>query len=163
LAGQPSKMIIHLLEKLNQCNIILASKSPRRKQILTQLGLKVTVVESQFDENLDKTKFKNPSDYVMETAKQKAIHVSSKNDSHIVIKADTIVVLDEKILENTSNKEHARKVLQSLSNPEHCVYTGVALVLNQKKIITFYEETKVRFAKLTDELIEAYVETGEPM
>jgi MAF protein len=156
-------MIIHLLEKLNRCKIILASKSPRRKQILTQLGLKFTVMESQFDENLDKTKFKNPADYVMETAKQKAIHVSSKNDSDIVIGADTIVVLDGKILEKPLNKKHAKEMLERLSNREHYVYTGVALVLHQNKIVTFFEETKVQFAKLTNELIEAYVETGEPM
>ncbi|KAK8790990.1 hypothetical protein WA158_005621 [Blastocystis sp. Blastoise] len=167
-------MILDKLVELNQLGIVLASKSPRRSQILKQIGLEFQVVVSDFEENLDKTKY-TPEDYVVANATIKASSVAKMlREQHIspfpkiIIGCDTVVVYDNKIVEKPKFKDHAYEMLKSFSNNIHHVISGVAIIINgeeeSKQVIhTFYERTEVQFDNLSDSIIHSYVETGEPM
>lgn len=123
--------IRHIL--LKQRNI-LASGSPRRREILASIGLPVDIITSNFIENLDKDSFSHPCEYVKENAKQKAVEVwkrlieSEVKKPDLVIGADTVVTMDEVIYEKPSDASHAFAMLKKLSGRKHTVYTGVALV-----------------------------------
>ncbi|XP_026232894.1 probable bifunctional dTTP/UTP pyrophosphatase/methyltransferase protein isoform X1 [Anabas testudineus] len=166
-----------VISKLSGKLVVLASASPRRLEILRNAGLRFEVVPSWFKETLDKGLFKAPHEYAVETAKQKALEVARRmpfkhlKTPDIVIGADTIVTVDGMILEKPVDKFDAYKMLSSLSGKEHSVFTGVAIVLCHEKedeevdyqLIDFYEETKVKFADLSDDLLWEYVNSGEPM
>ncbi|KAJ1117996.1 hypothetical protein NDU88_006191 [Pleurodeles waltl] len=166
-----------VISKLAGKRVVLASASPRRQDILTNVGLRFEVVPSWFKETLDKTSFATPFEYAVETAKQKALEVARRmHEKHhktpdIVIGADTIVTLEGAILEKPVDKQDAYNMLSRLSGKEHSVFTGVAIVHctilkgNQveTEVLDFYEETKVKFADLSEELLWDYVHSGEPM
>ncbi|KAJ3298813.1 hypothetical protein HK104_010261 [Borealophlyctis nickersoniae] len=157
------------LERLKSRTIVLASGSPRRKEILQKLGLTFTVVPSTFPEDLDKSLFATPAEYVRCNAIEKAKEVHSRlNDpTNLVIGADTIVVLDDRILEKPRDTDDARRMLRDLSGRSHHVMTAVALVFRDDvggvRVETLMEDTEVEFGELDVQLIEAYVSTGEPM
>ncbi|KAK9704583.1 hypothetical protein K7432_010112 [Basidiobolus ranarum] len=160
------------IKRLENKQIVLASGSPRRQEILSKLGLKFEVVPSTFPETLDKSTFAHAKDYVTETAKQKAIEVftrlqaSQSEPPALVIGADTVVVIEEDILEKPKSVEHAVEIITRLNGRSHYVYTGVCFVLphaTQPKILTFCEGTEVTFANSSAEVIQAYVDSGEPM
>ena len=140
--------------------IILASASPRRKELLATAGLdftvKVTDVEEKIEEGL------TPDAVVMSLALQKAQAVALENPDSVVIGADTVVVLDGKILGKPESEENAVEMLASLSGRSHIVYTGVALIKGDK-VKNFCEATQVEFYDLTKEEIEAYVATKDCM
>ena len=185
-AAQPSPRCKMLVTELSMCraaHIILASASPRRVQILNdQLQLQVRPVPSAFMEDLDKSNY-TPMEYVKENARQKALDVFDKcekpfDSKHgrppsLVIGADTVVVKDGTILEKPTSVENARQMLRELSLAgTHTVCTGVTLVYGGGKsrsaggmphINTFVEVTTVNFKLLSDDEIEAYVASGEPM
>lgn len=122
---------------LSQQRIILASGSPRRLEILKMIGLKFEVQTSNFEENLDKSSFSHPCEYVKENAKQKAIEVWNRLKSHsnkpdLVIGADTVVTLYDEIMEKPKDEEDAYDMLKKLSGLRHTVFTGVALVTKPK-------------------------------
>jgi len=157
--------------RLAQC--VLASSSPRRVEILNGiLGLQVEVVPSTFEENLDKSCFTAHA-YVQENARQKALEVYGRLEAQgqapaLVIGADTVVVIDGQILEKPKSREAAVAMLQRLSGRSHEVVTGVALLYRGQAAGAaveqlFAERTEVEFASLPAALIEAYVESGEPM
>lgn len=133
--------------------------------------MKFEVVPSRFEETLDKTAFKYPFEYVLENSRQKALEVAgrvNKSDKlTLIIGSDTVVVLDEVILEKPKDKENAYSMLKSLSGKDHAVFSGVTLLQREGAkepcITQFYEETLVSFGTLTDEVIQAYIATGEPM
>ncbi|GCC31445.1 probable bifunctional dTTP/UTP pyrophosphatase/methyltransferase protein isoform X1 [Chiloscyllium punctatum] len=166
-----------VISKLNGKCVVLASASPRRREILNNVGLRFEVVPSWFNETLDKSSFEMPYNYAIETAKEKALEVAKRmhlkhfRTPDIVIGADTIVSIDGDILEKPVDKQHAHAMLSRLSNKEHSVFTGVAVVLcsckidNQleTKITVFHEETKVKFSDLSEELLWEYIHSGEPM
>ncbi|KAF9943273.1 hypothetical protein BGZ75_004061 [Mortierella antarctica] len=165
---------IKWLNALNSKKVILASSSPRRKDILSNLGIKYTVVPSTFPETLDKSLFSHPSEYVKENALQKALEVyerlkASGETPDLVIGADTVVALGSQILEKPASVQGAIDMLTSLSGSTHMVYTGVTLIAPPKdgsdkpRILTDVEGTEVRMQVLSRELIEAYVDTKEPM
>ncbi|KAF9950074.1 hypothetical protein BGZ72_008184 [Mortierella alpina] len=165
---------IKWLNTLNSKKVILASSSPRRKDILAHLGVKYTVVPSTFPETLDKSLFSHPSEYVKENALQKALEVyermkASGETPDLVIGADTVVALGSQILEKPVSVQGAIDMLTSLSGSTHMVYTGVTLIAPPKdgsdkpRILTDVEGTEVRMQVLSRELIEAYVDTKEPM
>lgn len=143
----------------------------------TNQGLRFEVVPSWFKETLDKSLFKAPHEYAVETAKQKALEVARRmpikhlKTPDIVIGADTIVTVDGMILEKPVDKHDAYRMLSSLSGKEHSVYTGVAIVVCHEKeneevdyqLIQFYEETKVKFADLSEDMLWEYINSGEPM
>uniref|UniRef100_A0A673X607 Acetylserotonin O-methyltransferase-like n=1 Tax=Salmo trutta TaxID=8032 RepID=A0A673X607_SALTR len=159
-----------VISKLTGKLVVLASASPRRLEILTNVGLRFEVVPSWFKETLDKRLFKTPHEYAVETAKQKALEVAKRmpfkhlKTPDIVIGADTVVVMDGLILEKPVDKQDAYRMLSRLSGKEHSVFTGVAIILcHEKEVIDFYEETKVKFADLSDDLLWEYINSGEPM
>lgn len=141
--------------------LILASGSPRRKEILKQVGLDFSVLPSDVEEVITK---QVPSDIVMELSRQKAEDVWGKLDSkkQIVLGADTVVAYGGKILGKPKDAEDAKAILCMLSGKKHSVYTGVTLIC-ETGLETFYEETLVEFYEMTKEEIDAYVATGEPM
>ncbi|WP_085991646.1 Maf family protein [Oceanobacillus senegalensis] len=140
--------------------LILASSSPRRKELLENLHLTFDVIVSNVKETVDKTL--PPSEIVMSLANQKASTIANKYPDAFVIGADTIVQLDGQILGKPKTKKDAFHTLKQLSDREHSVLTGVS-ILKGKQIVSFYEETIVEFWPLTDIEIWNYIETGEPM
>ncbi len=143
--------------------IILASKSPRRKQLLELLGLPFQVQGSQIDEVYSLT---NPREIVTHLAASKARDVAKQFEDALIIGADTIVVLDEHILEKPQDEKDALNMLMRLSNRTHIVYTGVCLILKtngQVKEHSFFEETKVTFAALSESEVQSYIKSGSPM
>lgn len=166
-----------VISKLSGKLVVLASASPRRLEILRNAGLRFEVVPSWFKETLDKRLFKSPHEYAVETAKQKALEVARRmpvkhlKTPDIVIGADTIVTVDGMILEKPVGKHDAYRMLSSLSGKEHSVYTGVAIIVCHEKeneevdyqLIDFYEETKVKFADLSEDMLWEYINSGEPM
>ncbi|KAM7380249.1 hypothetical protein PAMP_003561 [Pampus punctatissimus] len=166
-----------VISKLAGKLVVLASASPRRLEILRNAGLRFEVVPSWFKETLDKGIFKAPHEYAVETAKQKALEVARRmpfkhlKTPDIVIGADTIVTVDGIILEKPVDKQDAYRMLSSLSGKEHSVFTGVAIIVCHEKeneevdyqLIDFYEETKVKFADLSEDMLWEYINSGEPM
>ncbi|XP_026506297.1 probable bifunctional dTTP/UTP pyrophosphatase/methyltransferase protein [Terrapene carolina triunguis] len=165
-----------VIGKLVSKRVVLASASPRRQEILTNVGLRFEVVPSWFKETLEKSSFAAPYEYAIETAKQKALEVANRmhlkhlRTPDIVIGADTIVTVGKQILEKPVDKQDAYKMLSRLSGKEHSVFTGVAIVHCSSKdnhleteVTDFYEETKVKFAELSEELLWEYIHSGEPM
>lgn len=138
--------------------IILASQSPRRQELLKLITNDFEIKVSNVDETLPSGI--SPKDAVLYLSKIKA--EPFKNGSDIIIGADTVVALDGKILGKPKNDENAREMLKFLSGKAHSVFTGVTLI---KGDITrsFSVETKVKFFDLTDEEIDEYIKTGEPV
>jgi len=175
--------IRHIL--LKQRNV-LASGSPRRREILASIGLPMDIVPSNFLENLEKESFSHPCEYVKENAKQKAVEVwkrlsASDPDSRpdLVVGADTVVTLDELIFEKPRDSEDAYHMLSKLSGQKHTVFTGVALVTPLMQacdpsscclstepqdfvVTTFHEATDVTLTEMSSQLIKKYIESGEP-
>jgi septum formation protein len=160
--------------------VILASGSPRRQEILKNMGISdFTVKLSGFEENFDRTLYPKASDYCLATAIRKGADVVSGIDldtripGYILISADTIVEIDGNILEKPSDHAHAVSMLSKLSGSFHFVHTGVAIYFARKDAIntdfvsfelydSFVQTTKVKFIELTDTDINAYIATGEP-
>ena len=140
--------------------IILASASPRRKELLSTAGIECTVKVADVEEKIDDGL--TPAEVVRSLALQKAQAVADKNPEAIVIGADTIVVLDDVILGKPQSEENAVEMLTSLSGRSHTVYTGVALIKGDK-VRNFCEATQVEFYDLTKEDIDAYVATKDCM
>jgi nucleoside triphosphate pyrophosphatase len=142
-------------------NIILASQSPRRKQLLQWAEIKFDVVVSDVKEDF-------PADLCSDDipvfiAKKKALSVQQKinNTNDVIIAADTLVILNDKIIGKPGNRSHAIEILQSLSGNTHTVITGVAILKGKTEII-FSDTTEVLFHKLTDEQINFYVNKYKP-
>lgn len=133
--------------------IILASVSPRRRQLLKEIGLKFTIIPSRVKEKI--YHHLSPAQIVKKLALLKASDVAQRVKSGIIIGADTIVVRRGEILGKPRNPQHAREILDKLSGTIHYVYTGVAVIDKKsgKKIVD-YEKTKVKMKKLTPEEIE---------
>jgi len=141
-------------------DIILASQSPRRKQLLKNLFEDFLIIPSVADETLPDGL--TPSECVVEIARRKVFDVKGKHPDSLVIGADTIVVYNDKILGKPRDEEDARNMLTFLSGKTHKVYTGIVVSLGDKTL-TFAEETQVTFRTLSSEMIKNYIATGEPM
>ena len=139
--------------------LILASNSPRRKQLLEEAGLTFSVVPSNFKE--EENCGLPPALYCKQLAENKAKSVYSNADS-IVIGADTIVVFNGEILGKPKNEQDALSMLTKLSNNKHLVITGYAII-KDGKVYSGYEETVVEFNDLSPALIKDYVESGLPL
>ena len=138
--------------------LVLASKSPRRSEILKNAGIDFTIRVADADETIpDGIK---PEDAVVFLAARKAMAVE-RADDELVLGADTVVVLDNKILGKPKDRDDAYNMIKSLSGRVHSVFTGVCAIGNGVSV-TFAEETKVEFLPLTDEEINAYIDTDEP-
>ncbi|MFR5115755.1 MAG: Maf family protein [Eubacterium sp.] len=144
--------------------IILASASPRRRELLSQLGVEFEVCPSQGEEKITEHL---PELAVMQLAQQKAADIAGKTEGDAwILGADTIVVYDQKILGKPKDEEDAKRMLGMLQNHRHQVYTGVCIWKKEngsEEIRCFYEKTDVVFYPMTEEEIAKYVATGEPM
>ncbi len=137
--------------------LVLASKSPRRSEILKNAGIDFIVRVADADETIEKgTK---PEDAVKILAERKARAVERAKDE-TVLGADTVVVLDGNILGKPRNREDAFRMLRSLSGREHSVFTGVCAVSENNSVV-FAVETKVEFFELSDREIDEYIDTKE--
>ena len=141
-------------------HIILASASPRRKEILELADLKFDVMPSNAQEITTKTA---PNEVVMELASIKAKDIYKKSEKQsMIVGADTVVAYQGQILGKPTDEADAKRMLTMLSGQTHEVYTGVCII-EDGKTKTFYEETKVTFYEISDEQIDHYIKTGEPM
>ncbi|WP_415349367.1 Maf-like protein [Clostridium perfringens] len=144
--------------------VILASKSPRRVEILEKIVKEFEVVQSNFDENT--IDFKGDIEkYVKDLSRNKAIEVSKRlNEPSILIAADTVVFQDGKVLEKPKNEEDAFSMLSSLSGNTHKVYSGICLINTyDDTVVTDCDCTEVRFSELNPRQIRNYINSGEPM
>lgn len=139
--------------------IILASQSPRRKELFSLITEDFKIIPAVGEEKADRSL--PPSEYVMELAKHKALEVAEKYPEDVVIGSDTVVVINGEILGKPKDEADAKRMLRLLSGTEHSVYTGVCLSCGNMNRY-FCEETKVRFFKLSDREIEEYTASGEP-
>lgn len=152
--------------------IILASQSPRRKELLQQLGLEFRIMPAKGEEVICGN---TPEEIVMNLAEMKAMEVAELimeevpncEKNHLVIGADTVVVNEGKILGKPKDESEAAQMLRSLSGKEHSVFTGVCFIriTNHQPIVAdrFAEETKVQVYPMTEQDILDYIQTGEPM
>lgn len=138
--------------------LILASNSPRRKEILEMLGYEFEIRPTDADENI---KNMSPEQTVKELSSRKA-QAADRNTNDIVIGSDTIVCLDNEILGKPVNETDAKRMLSKLSGKGHTVYTGVT-ILQGENIITKAISAKVYFRELTHKEIDRYISTGEPL
>ena len=143
--------------------LILASASPRRADILKQIGLQFIIRASDFDEGqFDRSV--TPPEMVMSLALQKAQKVAESVREGLIIGADTVVVIEGEILGKPSSGAEAVTMLSRLNGKEHSVFTGVALVeVPHGRSVSSFVETRVQFRSLEISEIETYVSTGEPL
>lgn len=139
--------------------IILASASPRRKELMELAGYDFEVICADIVEVVPEEAM--PQEVVMSLAFQKAQAVAAEHKEAVVIGSDTVVALDGKILGKPHSEQEACEMLRSLSGRTHKVFTGVAIVCGGK-VKNFFDETDVEFYSLGDDEIKKYVATGEP-
>lgn len=139
--------------------IILASASPRRKELMELAGYDFEVICADIVEVVPEEAM--PQEVVMSLALQKAQAVAAEHKEAVVIGSDTVVALDGKILGKPHSEQEACEMLRSLSGRTHKVFTGVAIVCGGK-VKNFFDETDVEFYSLGDDEIKKYVATGEP-
>lgn len=143
-------------------SMILASSSPRRKELMNLLDIPFTVISKDVEEKIDKTIA--PHENVKNLALKKAMAIALDYQDAFVIGCDTVVVAENKIIGKPKDRQDAIDTLNYLSGKEHCVYTGVAIVCKKREIkICFYEMTKVKMQTLTAREITNYVATNEPL
>ena len=151
-----------LLERLKQYNVVLASNSPRRRELLADLGIEYTVrtlkgIDESFPPEL-------PVLEIAEYISRKKAHAyqSEMNPGELIITADTVVILGDEVLGKPTDSDDARRMLRELSGKTHKVVTGVTIVTNDK-ISSFSAVTDVEFAQLSDEDINYYVDKYQPL
>lgn len=149
-----------ILENLKDKKILLASKSPRRQELLKALGISFEIVVVNCDETYpNHLKNEKITDFISET-KAKAYSELKKNE--ILITADTLVVLDDQILGKPKNEAHAFEMIKSLSQNTHQVYTSVS-IKSIDQLITISDKTEVSFDFISDDEINYYIENYQPM
>jgi len=145
-----------------ETKIILASGSPRRADLLAKIGVEFGQEPSHILERPHQGEA--PPDYIIRLARAKVVAVARKHEAGLVIGADTIVVLDGRLLGKPEDNDDARRMLKQLSGKWHAVMTGIALIdAGTRREVADYDKTLVRFAQMTDREIDWYVESGEPM
>lgn len=148
--------------------LILASKSPRRRELLDMLGVSHTVFVPDTEEDCDRTQL-SPDELVMGLACRKVraaeeqLHAADRlPDDTVILAADTVVVLNGTILEKPADEEDARRMLRALSARRHQVFTGIAAVYRGMLAVDV-QTTEVFFRTLTEDMIDRYIASGEPM
>ncbi len=141
-------------------DLILASASPRRVQLLEQLCIKPTGINPA---NIDETPLKGelPRDLALRLAKEKAMAISQGNKDSFIIAGDTVVACGRRILPKAETEEEARNCLTLLSGRRHHVYGGICVITDSGKVITRLCDTVVKFKRLTPQEIDEYIESGE--
>jgi septum formation protein len=145
---------------VSECRVVLASGSPRRHQLLNLIGIAHEVRPSNIDETMRPRE--TPRRHAERLAREKASAIAKRDPDLITIGADTIVVVNRKVLGKPRDTGDAARMLALLSGREHVVTTAVA-VSRGKKLRSAVEEVSVRFRRLREDEIDAYIATGEPM
>ncbi len=145
--------------------LILASASPRRRELLTQMGYSYEVRPARREETCSSTE---PDEVVLELSGQKAMEIAEDPlvENAVIVGADTIVVVNDKIMGKPLDSNDAARMLKNLAGQTHFVYTGVTAVLCEgktRRIHSFFEKTEVSFYPMKQAEISAYIATGEPM
>lgn len=147
--------------------VILASASPRRRELLAQIGMDFKVIISKADENISEPA---PEQLVMKLSNIKAMAVyeehSIEDEATIILGADTVVAFDGKVLGKPKDTQQAKEMLSMLSDNTHQVFTGVTILYKKQgglKSETFYDKTTVYTYPISDKEIDEYIMTGEPM
>lgn len=144
--------------------IILASGSPRRRELLEQIGVRIQVCPSHVEERVTS---QIPQEVVLELSAQKAEDIAAQSPvGSIILGADTVVASEGKILGKPKSHQEAREMIQGLQGKTHEVYTGVTLILREEGKMSgtsFYEKTQVHVFPMTPEEIQAYADSEEPM
>lgn len=162
-------------KKINQNKVILASASPRRREILEQVGIKCDIITSSIEEKVTQSE---PNKVVLELSMQKADDVYRKvlndrlekevldNKEYIIIAADTVVAVDNKIMGKPANIEEAYDMISLIQGRKHNVLTGVTIIvcdgINNSRRFSFYESTEVEIYDMDEDDINKYIETSEP-
>ena len=150
-----------MIGQLDLEKVVLASGSPRRREIMTAVGWPFDVRTPDVDESVRPGE--DPVDYVQRLAQAKALAVTEQIETGLVLAADTTVVIDREILGKPEDDEDAKRMLRLLSGKWHEVLTGVSLVRVNGPTVTSFERTRVRFAAMTEQEIDWYVSLGEPL
>jgi septum formation protein len=145
---------------MSNCRVVLASGSPRRHQLLNLIGIKHEVNPANIDETMRPREA--PRRHAERLAREKAATIAVRDPDLITIGADTVVVINRKVLGKPADTADAARMLAMLSGREHTVITAVA-VARGRKVRSAIEEVRVKFRRLRDDEIEAYIATGEPM
>ena len=147
-----------MVKAITELELILASASPRRAELLCQLGLRFDVQPADIDET--EVDHETPYEFVRRLAEEKAETVSFSSEG-VVLAADTVVVHQDRTMGKPVNPQRAREMLRALSGSWHQVYTGTALVTEiTRSVVT---RTNVKFKAISDREIQRYLETGEPL
>lgn len=146
---------------LPKLDVILASASPRREELLGLIFKEFWVMPSGYDESKVPEDL-TPAEHVVYSSLMKARDIAQKNKKSLVIGADTVVVIDETILGKPHDRAEAARMLKSLSGRLHQVYTGITVIYDNKEHSAF-ECTDVKFSELSNDVISRYVSSGEPM
>ncbi len=143
--------------------IVLASKSPRRKQLLKQIGLQNFIIHKS-DYKEDMTAIDNPRELVKFLALEKCKDVAQHYPNAIIIAGDTFVIFNNKFIGKPKDKNDAKKMLKNFSDKEHLIVSGLAIIdTKSNKTITDIGEAQVKFKKLTNKEIEDYISLGESL
>ena len=141
--------------------MILASQSPRRRELLSLITADFKVIPAKGEEILPEGI--SPSEAVILLSRQKAAEIYKEYKNEALIASDTVVAIDGKILGKPIDEQDAVEMLKLLSGRTHSVFTGVCIIASDGSENSFAEETTVEFWELSDELIDDYVKSGEPM
>ena len=142
--------------------VILASASPRRKQLMKELVPSFTIIVPEIDESLSFKNFTDVKDIVCDIATRKCQKISKDHHNDLVIAADTVVVIENEIIGKPKDPEDAFKMLKKLSGKTHYVYTAYVIMKDGNSLINVVE-SEVTFNELSDELINSYVASGSPL
>ena len=151
---------------MGKSKIILASGSPRRKELLLQIGIVPEIIVSHVEEKITSDV---PAEVVMSLAEQKAVDVAKEMpEGTVILGSDTVVAADGKILGKQKSHEEAYEMIRRLAGRSHQVYTGVCLVKKGPEgeadtVVSFYDETDVNVSPMTEKEIREYADSEEPM
>ena len=151
---------------MEKSKIILASGSPRRKELLLQIGIVPEIIVSHVEEKITSDV---PAEVVMSLAEQKAVDVAKEmSEGTVILGSDTVVAADGKILGKPKSHEEAYEMIRRLAGRSHQVYTGVCLVKKGSEgeadtVVSFYDETDVNVSPMTEKEIREYADSEEPM
>ena len=143
--------------------IILASASPRRKELMKkEICSSFTIIVPEIDESLSFKKYEDVQEIVKDISLRKCLKIADEHPRDLVIAADTVVVINNEIIGKPKDEEDAFKILKELSNKEHYVYTGYA-IKQEDKLVQGIVKSTVLFNKLSDQLIKDYIASGSPL
>ncbi|MBP3637827.1 MAG: septum formation protein Maf [Clostridia bacterium] len=144
---------------MEEIRLILASQSPRRRELMSLTGIPFLVDAPEVDE----TCTLGAREAVLELSRRKALAAADKHPGKVILASDTLVAVDDVPLGKPQDEEDAFRMLRSLSDRWHQVYTGVCVVSESGEVHADVEATDVRFGPMSVEAIRAYIATGEPM